>query len=694
MNKLLIVDDNQFDLNMLETLLKGNGYVVTTARNGIEALEQLRRAPHDLIISDILMPDMDGFSLCRALKKDAALKNIPFIFYTATYTHPRDEEFALRLGAEKFILKPTDPEELIAILRTIIKKCEAGQMASATIELEEETVYYQRYNEALIRKLEDKMVQIELINSALEQDISERKRVEEDLRSRNRELSLLTQVIEQTVENVIITDTEGVIVYVNPPFEQLTGYSKYEAIGHTPSILNSGEQDISFFQELWATIKKGKIWRGNIVNKKKDGSRYIDKVAIIPVRDVNGKIINYAGIQQDITYESNLEEQYRQMQKMDAIGQLTAGIAHDFNNILTAINGNAELLQMQITQDDTRYKFINNILYSGEKAANLIQQLLTFSRKQVIEPRVLNLNKCIDGMGKMLQHLIGENIEMKTVIAPELWMVKVDPTQIEQVIINLAVNARDAMPGGGQLSIETANVVLDEGYVPSHLEATPGDYVMLTVSDSGCGMNKETLARVFEPFFSTKGLGKGTGLGLATVFGIVKQSGGNIWVYSEEGKGTSFKIYLPRVVELLQELPEKTAAGIELPNGDETILLAEDNESVRQLTRQILEAQGYKVLEAQNGEDALQLANRHSGNIHLLLTDVIMPGMSGKILSEHLRRQRPDINILFMSGYSADMMGLQIIKASQMPFIQKPFSTSQLLYKVRGVLDASTSLSR
>lgn len=693
MNRLLIVDDNQFDLNMLETLLKGNGYVVSTARNGIEALEQLRRAPPDLIISDILMPDMDGFSLCRALKKDPALKNIPFIFYTATYTHPRDEEFALSLGAEKFILKPTDPEEFITILRTVIKKCEAGHHVSSPEEVEEETVYYQRYNEALIRKLEDKMVQIELINSALEQDISKRKKVEEYLRSRNRELSLLTQVIEQTVESVIITDTEGVIVYVSPPFERLTGYSKYEAIGHTPSILNSGEQDISFFQELWATIKNGKIWRGNIVNKKKDGTKYIDKVAIIPVCDEKGNIINYAGIQQDITHEVHIEEQYRQMQKMDAIGQLTAGIAHDFNNILTAINGNAELLQMQMTQDDPRYKFINNILYSGEKAANLVQQLLTFSRKQVIAPRVLNLNKCIDGMGKMLQHLIGEHIEMKTVIAPELWMVKVDPTQIEQVIINLAVNARDAMPDGGRLSIETANVVLDEGYLPSHLEATPGEYVMLTVSDSGCGMNKETLARVFEPFFSTKGLGKGTGLGLSTVYGIVKQSGGNIWVYSEEGKGTSFKIYLPRAVEPLQELPGKTAAGIELPNGDETILLAEDNESVRQLTRQILETHGYKVIESQNGEDALQLANRHSGNIHLLLTDVIMPGMSGKIVSEHLRRLRPDIKILFMSGYSADMMGLQIIKASQMPFIQKPFSTSQLLYKIREVLDAGNSLS-
>lgn len=517
--------------------------------------------------------------------------------------------------------------------------------------------------------------------------------MEEKLQDRNRELSLLTHVIEQTVESIIITDTAGGIVYVNPTFERLTGYSKNEVIGHKPNILNSGKQDVSFFQELWTTIKIGKIWQGQIVNKKKDGAHYIDKVTIIPVRDETGDIINYAGIQQDITHELHIEEQYRQMQKMDAIGQLTAGIAHDFNNILTAINGNAELLQMQISQDDPKYPLLNNILYSGEKAANLILQLLTFSRKQIAEPRVLNLNNCIEDLSNMLRHIIGDHIEFKTVKNPELWLVKADLTQIEQVIINLAVNARDAMPDGGQLSIETANAVLDEGYVSTHLEAKPGDYVMLSVSDSGPGMDKETLARVFEPFFSTKGLGKGTGLGLSTVYGIVRQSGGSLWVYSEEGSGTIFKIYLPRATDPAQRLQGNTAPKEELKGGDETILLAEDNDSVRQLTRQILEAHGYKVLEAQNGTDALQLANRHSGNIQMLLTDVVMPGMSGKILSEHLRQLRPDIKILFMSGYSADMMGLQIIKASQMPFLQKPFSPSQLLFKVREVLDVNTFLS-
>jgi len=857
MTKLLIVDDSQSDLYLLKTLLTNNGYTVSTARNGIEALIQARTTPPNLIISDILMPEMDGFSLCRAWKKDAALKNIPFIFYTATYTDPRDEELALSLGAEKFILKPADPALFIDLLQSVIRQCETGQLVSSGKEVEEEAVYYQRYNEALIRKVEDKMRQIALINRALEQDISERKniekelrllhrltrsivsskdfraalqvvleqicseigwdfgeawiprpngsvledsevcylstenlrrfksesakftftpgsglpgrvwsskqpewiqdasnqpetfflrsriakelgiktacgipisaenevlavvafyattiqpqsqqleeflttvasqlglvmkqkRIEEEIRSRNIELALMKQVMEQTVESIIITDTEGVIVYVNPAFERVTGYSQDEAVGHTPGILRSGEHDITFFQELWRTIKAGEIWQGQIINKNKSGTRYVDKVTIIPVRDENGKIVHYAGIQQDVTRDLQTEEQYRQMQKMDAIGQLTAGIAHDFNNILTAINGYAELLQMRFPQEDPVQPFLNNILYSGERATNLIQQLLAFSRRQVIEPKVLNLKVVIEDMSEMLRHMIGEHIRLKTVIAPELWPVKVDPTQIEQVITNLAVNARDAMPDGGQMTLEAANAVLDENYVSSHLDARPGDYVMLSVSDSGCGMNKETLVRIFEPFFTTKEVGKGTGLGLASVYGIVKQNRGNIWVYSEEGKGTTFRIYLPRTVEPLQELP-KSASGMELPKGSETILLAEDDDRVRHLAVQILEAHGYRVLEASNGEEAVQLSNRHFGEIRLLLTDVMMPGMSGKTLSEHLRKLRPGIKVLFVSGYSADMMGLQIIRAGRSPFLQKPFSTAQLVCRVREVLDS------
>ena len=374
------------------------------------------------------------------------------------------------------------------------------------------------------------------------------------------------------------------------------------------------------------------------------------------------------------------------MQKMEAIGQLTAGIAHDFNNIMTAVNGYSQLLQMRFPQEDPRQQFLNNIIYSGEKATKLIQQLLAFSRRQVIEPKVLNLNGVVDNLTKMLIHLIGEHVELKTILSPDLWNIKSDPTQIEQIVVNLAVNARDAMPDGGKLIIETSNVVLDENYVSTHLETSPGDFIMLAVYDTGQGMSKTVTSHIFEPFFTTKDIGKGTGLGLSTVYGIVKQSGGSIWVYSEEGFGTTFKIYLPRTIDPLDEITG-AATATELPGGDETILVAEDDERVRELVSQILTANGYKILEAKDGQEAIQVSNRHFGDIHLLLTDVIMPVMTGKILFEQIKQARPGIKVMFMSGYTADMIGLQMIKAADLPLLQKPFNAGELLNKVRDILD-------
>lgn len=856
MTRLLIVDDSQPDLYLLETLLKGSGYEVATASNGVEAIKKARHDPPDLIISDILMPEMDGFTLCRKWKQDTNLRKIPFVFYTATYTESRDEDLAMSIGADKFIVKPADPEEFVGIIRNVIVHFQEGRLVAAGKAGESDEVYYKKHNEALISKLENKMRQLEESKWILEGEIAERRKIEkeirllygmtkaivtsndfrtaldvvlrevgstigwdfgeawipcpdgtaleyshvcycssdkfkkfgslsekhmftkglglpgrvwlsgqmewitdvtgdlkapflrseiaretgirtavgipitagddclavlvffsgtihkqdqrlielvttvasqlslvmkqkkteEEIRRRNIELTLLTQVVEQAVESIIITDTEGVIVYVNPTFERITGYNRSEVTGRNPNILKSGEHDVSFYQDLWTTIRAGKIWRGQLVNKRKDGTRYIDEATIIPVRDEKGDIVNFAGIQNDVTYELQLEEQYSQMQKMEAIGQLTAGIAHDFNNIMTAVNGYAELLQMRFPQEDPRQQLLNNIIHSGDKAANLIQQLLAFSRRQVIEPNVLNLNSLVDNISKMLKHLIGEHILLKTILAPDLWLVKSDPTHLEQVIINLAVNARDAMPDGGQLTVETSNVVVDDNYVSTHLETHPGDYIMLSINDTGQGMSKGVMSHIFEPFFTTKGTGKGTGLGLSTVYGIVKQSGGSIWVYSEEGHGTTFKIYLPRSTEPVTEMPATTDVR-ELPGGDETILIVEDDDRVRELVSQILGAHGYSLLEAKDGQEAMQVSNRHFGNIHLLFTDVIMPGMTGKILSEQITQARPDIKVLFMSGYTADMIGLRMIKAADLPLIQKPFSAGELLCKVREVLD-------
>jgi signal transduction histidine kinase/ActR/RegA family two-component response regulator len=382
-----------------------------------------------------------------------------------------------------------------------------------------------------------------------------------------------------------------------------------------------------------------------------------------------------------------LEEQYHQAQKMEAVGRLTAGIAHDFNNLLTAINGFAQLMRYELSPDDPRQEMVDRIWDSGRRAADLIRQLLVFSSKQVVKLQALDLNDVVAGMDKLLRRIIGEDIELKTALNPGLWPIKADQAQIEQVIVNLAVNARDAMPDGGQLTIETTNVLLDEGYAATHLEAQPGEYVLLAMSDAGVGMSEEVKAHIFEPFFTTKEPGKGTGLGLATVYSIAKQSSGHIWVYSEEGVGTTFKIYLPRSREAVQAAaPERQMAN--MPTGDETVLLVEDDEAVRDLARRVLQSQGYTVLEAQDGQEALLVSTHHEGTIHLLLTDVIMPGISGKGLADQLGQARREMRILFMSGYSDEAIVHHGVLEPGVAFLQKPFSPLALAQQVRQVLDA------
>ncbi len=376
---------------------------------------------------------------------------------------------------------------------------------------------------------------------------------------------------------------------------------------------------------------------------------------------------------------------------MEAVGQLAGGVAHDFNNLLMIVNGYGDILLGQLPTDDTRRGHVMEILSAGQRAASLTRQLLAFSRRQVLAPAVLDLNAVVKNMDKMLRRLIGEDINLVMVASEGLWNVKADPGQIEQVIINLAVNARDAMPQGGKLTIETANVDLDEHYAQAHADSKPGPHVMLGVSDTGTGMDTQTKARIFEPFFTTKGLGKGTGLGLSTVFGIVKQSGGNIWVYSELGSGTSFKIYLPRVKEALEQA-EPAMAQTASRQGSETVLVVEDEEAVRVLVRRVLEANGYHVLEASHGAAALVTCDEHKDPIHLLMTDLIMPEMSGRQLAEQVSAQRPEMKILYMSGYTDNAIlhhgGLQ----SGANFLQKPFTPDTLVRKLRAVLDADPSV--
>jgi PAS domain S-box-containing protein len=500
------------------------------------------------------------------------------------------------------------------------------------------------------------------------------------------ELNRLMTAIEQTPESVVITDTEGRILYVNPVFERVTGYSRAEVIGQNPRLLKSNRQDSAFYRQLWGKISAGEVWRGRFINKKKDGTLFTEDAVIAPVRDEKGAVTNHIAIKRDISHELELEVQYRQTQKIDSIGRLAGGVAHDFNNILAVICGHTDLALAQLSPDAPLRSNLECIQESADHAANLTRQLLAFGRGQVIEPRRINLNELIVNLNKMLRRLIGEDIKLVTQTAPDLGQIKADPGQIEQVLLNLVVNARDAMPDGGTLTIRTDNVTLDEDYARSHL-ISPGDYVMVSVSDTGVGMTDEVKQHIFEPFFTTKEQGKGTGLGLATCFGIIQQSNGHIHSDSQVDKGTQFKIYLPRVWGVEDPISSREVP-VSLPQGTETILLAEDEPSLRQLMARVLRTQGYTVLEATDGHEALTLAQANGAKIQLLLTDAIMPGLSGKTLAEWLGQVNPAIRVLFISGYINNNAVRDAMSRPGTFFLQKPFNPLDLTKRVREAIEA------
>jgi PAS domain S-box-containing protein len=479
----------------------------------------------------------------------------------------------------------------------------------------------------------------------------------------------------------IATLPEGRFIDVNDSFLRVSGYSREEVIGRTSRELNfwGNLEDRARFVETLKT--QGSVRDLEITFRTKSGEirAAVDSAELI---DVAGQECAIA-IFRDITERKSLEKQLRQTQKMEAVGQLSGGIAHDFNNLLGVIIGYSEILEQRLPPGDPLLKECLQIKKAGQSAASLTRQLLAFSRQQVLDPRVLDLNSIVLNVQKMLRRLIGEHIELKTNLDPALGCVKADQSQIEQVILNLAVNARDAMPQGGKLLIETAKVNLDEDYARRHPPQLPGAYVLLTVADTGIGMDAETQARIFEPFFTTKEIGKGTGLGLSTVYGVVRQSGGHIWVYSELGLGTTFKIYLP-CAEQPAHVQQPSAAPAESLRGSETILLVEDEEALRGLTRSLLEDSGYTVLEAELPEAAMEIALRHSGKIHILLTDMVMPGMTGKDLAAKLGPMRPEMKVVYMSGYTSfSHAGLA---DSEIALLAKPFTREKLLRKLRETL--------
>jgi PAS domain S-box-containing protein len=516
-------------------------------------------------------------------------------------------------------------------------------------------------------------------------DITARRRDEEAVHR-------LAEIVESSQDAILSVSLDGNIQSWNEGAERVFGYSAEEAVGAPVGMLSAlDEQDETraIFEKIQARQKVDQYETSRI---RKDGKRIEIALTASPMTDSGGRLTGVSAIIRDITEKRNLQGQLMQSQKMEAIGQVAGGVAHDFNNLLTVINGNAELLLDRISPYQPAYEHLGQIQKAAQQAASLTRQLLAFSRKQKLQARVLDLNEIVEAMGMMLPRVLRSDIEVSLKLGAALGSVRADQTQIEQVVLNLAVNARDAMPKGGELIIETAEIEFDEDYAHTHLGVQPGRYVMLAVTDSGMGMDAETQARIFEPFFTTKPTGQGTGLGLATVHGIVKQSQGWIWVYSEVGRGTTFKVYLPRIEESAAAA-RADASGKQRLRGTETILVAEDQDSIRALAVGLLQSLGYSVLQAKDGAEALEVAAEHRRKIHLLLTDVLMPKMNGRELVEKLTVVDPELRVLLMSAYPESQTFTQSSREVADGFIQKPFSLRDLATKVREILDAPSSVA-
>ncbi len=693
-HRILITDDNEENRYFLRALLQGSGYEVALATHGADALSQARQRKPDLIVADIFMPVMDGFTLCREWKKDESLRSVPFLFYTATYTDDRDIDFALSLGADAFIAKPAEPDVLLEKIKAILQN--GHEQKPSDIPDPQEEAFLRQYNETLVRKLETKMAELEEANRRLEKDNAERRRAEEELRRTN---AFLDSIIDNIPNMLFLKEAEHLrFVRCNRACEELMGIPKEELLGKSDHDFFPAEQ-ADFFLQKDREVLQGKelldIPEEHLLTRHK-GTRILHTWKV-PVLNADGRAEYLLGISEDITdrklaesERERLQAQLTQAQKMDSVGRLAGGVAHDFNNMLGAILGHAEMALEDMPQDHPLHEDLDEIRKATQRSADLTRQLLAFARKQTIAPQVLNLNHSIEGMFQMLRRLIGEDIHIEWKPGRNLGTTRVDPSQVDQILANLCVNARDAITGVGTITIETGNATLDEAYCANRPGATPGDYVFLAVSDTGCGMGPDIQRQIFEQFFTTKGVGRGTGLGLATVYGIVKQNNGFISLYSEVGHGSLFTIYLPR-----HRGPEESSAprdtAAPAPHGQETILLVEDELSILRSTQTMLEKLGYRVFGASTPQEALHLAAQNPGRIDLLLTDVILPAMNGRDLARKLLDGHSTMRCLFMSGYTADVIAHHGVLNDGVSFIQKPFTREDLSRKLRQVLEGPPS---
>lgn len=686
---ILTVDDDPNNLAVVRDCLSGYNYTVLVAEDGESAISRADYARPDLILLDIMMAGMDGYETCRRLKLQESTRDIPVIFMSAL-AETGHKVHGLAAGAVDYVTKPFHQEELLARVGVHLSIRDLNRRLKESNDLLEARVAARTQDLAIAnRELEDEIAERQAAQEQLqEQTVILEEKVEElqvaQLALRTSEQKFRA-IFDQTYQLIGLMTPEGVMMEANRTALTFCGALESDVINkpfwETPWWNHSTEQ-LEFARTAVQRAAAGEFVRFEAIYDTPLGeSRHID-FSLKPIRDAEGTVVMLIPEGRDITSFKKLEDQLRQSQKMEAIGTLAGGVAHDFNNILTAIMGFAGILNAKLG-DSPHAHFADDIIAAADRAATLTQSLLAFSRKQVMETKPEEVNGIVRTIDKILRRVIGEDIELHCSLVPEELTIMGDCGQIEQVLMNLAVNARDAMPKGGIVSITTERMELTEELLGATLK--PGPYARITVSDTGCGIDEATRQRIFEPFFTTKEVGKGTGLGLSIVYGIVKQHGGDITVYSEVGKGTSFRIYLPLVSsisKLRENSPVQPVVG-----GSETILLAEDNDGVRNFMAQALEDFGYKVIEARDGEDALAKYHANRDRIQLLLLDVVMPRMNGREVYDTVRNEGGQVRVLFSSGYTADIIEQKGILEDGVGFLSKPVTMQVLLAKVREALD-------
>ena len=665
---ILVIDDDPLNLSIVTNYLEEYNFTILVAEDGEIGAARADYARPDLILLDIMMPGVDGYETCRRLRAQDSTRDIPVIFMTAL-AETEHKVRGFEAGAVDYITKPFQREEVLA-------------RVGVHLRIRELTNRLQEANETLERRVEERTAELQLANGELQAEIIERKQAEE-------ERARLATALEQAAESIFITDARWFIHYVNPAFERMNGYSRNEIIGQHTRILKNDKHDRAFYTAILKTLKHGEVWSGRLANRRKDGTFYEAEVTASPIRDKNGTIINYVSIHRDITNETKLERELRQAQKMEAIGTLAAGIAHDFNNILTATLGFTQMALNKIPADNPVRRDLERVLESSSRAAELVRQILTFSRQSDVERKPVQVSRVVDEVLKLLRSSLPATIKIcqDNTLPVNRDKILADATQIHQVLMNLGTNAAHAMrTNGGILNVGLTEIEADAALVSRYPDLSPGPYVRLAVSDTGHGMDAAIMERIFDPYFTTKGIGEGTGMGLAVVQGIIKSHGGAVTVYSEPGQGTSFHVFLPLIRDgVVQEVafPEP------LITGSEHILFVDDEQALAELGQEMLQSLGYKVTATTSSLDALKTFRNHPHIYDLVITDMTMPGLTGKKLARELVNIRRNTPIILCTGFSEFINRKQARDIGIREILMKPYVVNSLATTVRRVLDGS-----